>query len=197
MKKVLVIGGYSEYGPAVIQHLLERDIEVVSFDRIRMPQDYPGYDGDDKPKVTRFLGDVRDAVAVNEAVTISDGVIHLGSLSDPVSGLLDQSSALAEYNLLGTLNVFQAIRFQVKRCVYLVPDSMFEASALAFKFNDEVNTEIAVVKLLPWKENGIALIRQASGIAEGIVNCLLSDHFQFDIPFSFAVSAPQLQEATT
>lgn len=197
MKKVLVIGGYSQYGPAVIQHLLEKGIEVVGFDRLRMPQDYPGYEGEDRPKVTRFLGDVRDAVAVNEALSIADGVIHLGSMDDPAAGFLDQASALAEYNLIGTLNVFQACRFQVKRCVYLVPNSHFEASELAFQFNAEADTEIAVVKeyagALDFPDR--ALSRE--DIARGIVEYLLADHFQYQEPFTFVVSAPQLQEATT
>lgn len=177
--KVAVLGSESwPIGRAVTLKLKERDFQVVCFDRLRMPRDYPGYAGEDAPTVQRFLGDVRDSVAVSEVVSIADAVIHLASVDDNEKTEDDPSVAI-ETNLIGSLNVFQACRLHVRRCSYLVPFSLYSGVELAYLFNRKHDAEIAVVLPAP----GYDPLEVADLMIEGI----LSDHFTYDQPLTPAI----------
>ncbi len=147
--KVLVTGANGFIGGHVIDRLLELGHTAIAFDH-RNP--YPKRAG-----VDQFLGDTRDSTAVHEAVGIADGVIHL-------SGVLGTSETIAnplpsiETNVMGGLNVFQAIRAYRKRAVYITVGNYWftnsysitktTAEQLAWMFNQEHHTEIAVVRAL-------------------------------------------------
>ena len=147
--KVLVTGANGFIGGHVVDALIERGHTVIAFDH---RQAYPKRAG-----VEQFLGDTRDSTAVHEAVGVSDGVIHL-------SGVLGTSETIAnpqpsiETNIIGGLNVFQAIRAYRKRAVYITVGNYWftnsysitktTAEQLAWMFNKEHGTEIAVVRAL-------------------------------------------------
>lgn len=140
MKRVLVTGGNGFIGNAVRLNLGRRGIEAVSFDRTR--------DAD-------FLGDVRDRGAVYEAIYNVDGVIHLAAILG-TQETFNRTREVAENNILGSLNVFDACRDLRKRAVYIAvgnhwmnnPYSITKTAAerFALMYNAEMRTEIAVVR---------------------------------------------------
>jgi UDP-glucose 4-epimerase len=101
MHKVLVTGGHGFIAGHVIDCLLAENIEVLAFDH--------HHDALSKYKdgVDVFLGDVRDANAVTEAVAHADGVIHLAAVLGTAETIFHPLPS-AEINILGSLNVFEA-----------------------------------------------------------------------------------------
>lgn len=138
--KVLVTGGSGFIGSHVRDVLRCRGCEVVSMDRAGP---------------TDFLGDVRDADAVSEAVQNADGVIHLAGVLGTQETVQNPSPAVTT-NILGSLNVFEACARHRKRSVYIAvgnhwmlnPYSISKTCAerFALMYNAERGTEIAVVR---------------------------------------------------
>lgn len=147
--KVLVTGASGFIGGWVVDALLAQGDTVLAFDHL---QRFPTRAG-----VEQFIGDTRDSVAVHEAVGACDGVIHL-------SGVLGTSETInnplpsVETNIIGGLNVFQAIRAYKRRAVYITVGNYWftnsysitktTAEQLAWMYNREHQTEIAVVRAL-------------------------------------------------
>jgi len=121
-KKVLVTGGAGFIGRATVQELLRRDYEVIVFDHAGSwpPAQYEertitggdGFGGEGQvvtlvrmPEV--FMGDIRDATAVNEAMSHADAWIHLGGVLGTQETILNPLPA-AETNVMGGLNILQA-----------------------------------------------------------------------------------------
>lgn len=99
--KTLVTGGLGFIGQAVCHDLLLHGHTVTVFDRTR-----------DKawaiPDRTEFyLGDIRDATAVTEAVAHSDAVIHLAGVLGTQETVNNPRPA-AETNVFGGLNMLEA-----------------------------------------------------------------------------------------
>jgi nucleoside-diphosphate-sugar epimerase len=65
----LVTGGAGFLGINLVRHLLERGDRVTSLDRT--PFDYP-----ERPRIREVRGDIRDPVAVRDAMTGVDVVVH-------------------------------------------------------------------------------------------------------------------------
>lgn len=148
MLRVLVTGASGFIASHTVDALLARGHDVLSFDhRQALP----------RPGVDQFLGDVRDATAVSEAVAICDGVIHLAGVLG-TSETIENPVPSIETNIRGSLNVFQAIRQYKRRGVYITVGNYWflnsysitktAAEALAWMFNREHGTEIAVVRAL-------------------------------------------------
>lgn len=96
MKRVLVTGGSGFIGGYVTDRLVERGYEPVVFDHIRRGSVHEV-----------FLGDIRDEVAVNEAVAHAEGVIHLGGVLGTQETIANPRPA-AYTNVIGGLNVLEA-----------------------------------------------------------------------------------------
>lgn len=96
MKRVLVTGGAGFIGGYVCDELYRRGYEVVVLDHIRRHSPYEV-----------FLGDIRDEVAVNEAVAHAEGVIHLGGVLGTQETIANPRPA-AHTNVIGGLNVLEA-----------------------------------------------------------------------------------------
>ncbi len=137
---ILVTGGNGFLGKAVGQNLSKRGHTAIVFDR-KSPTD--------------ILGDIKDAEAVNEAVYNTDAVIHLAGLLGTAE-LTNNPRLAAEVNILGTLNVFEAIREHKKRAVYITLGNHFmnntysitksTSERFALMFNKEHHTDIRVVR---------------------------------------------------
>lgn len=98
MKTVLVTGGNGFIGGYVIEELNARGYDVAVLDtRHRVPV----------APAKVVLGDIRDPVAITEAVAHADGVIHLAGVLGTQETISNPRPA-AETNILGGLNVFEA-----------------------------------------------------------------------------------------
>lgn len=146
MKKVLVTGGQGFIGSHVVERLLARGCSVVIFDRHAKKIDRPG--------VENFVGDLRDRNAVDQAVFAVDGVIHLGGILGTAE-TLQHIPETVDVNILGTLNVFEAIKKYKKPCVYITLPDVWQnpyaitkktAKDFAFLYNREFGTKINVVR---------------------------------------------------
>lgn len=145
--RVLVTGGRGFIGSYVCQALERRGIEVLILDRRSDPSNV-------RPSM---FGDVRNATDVSEAVAFSDGVIHLAGVLGTAETINNPWPAV-EVNIQGSLNIFQACRQHGKRCAYITVGNHWmnnsysitktTAERLAWMFNREHGTEIAVVRAL-------------------------------------------------
>jgi UDP-glucose 4-epimerase len=95
--KVLVTGGAGFIGGYVVERLAECGHDPVIFDH---------YDRGDYPCPV-FLGDVRDATAVTEAMAQVEGWIHLAAVLGTQETIHNPRPA-AESNLMGGLNMLEA-----------------------------------------------------------------------------------------
>jgi len=142
--RVLVSGANGFIGSHTVDRLTQLGHTPLRFDR---------YNADP----TTILGDVRDPSAVSEAVAVSDGVIHCAGVLGTAE-TIDNPWPAVETNIQGSLNVFQACRQYKKRCVYITVGNFWmlnsysitktTAEHLAWMFNKEHGTEIAVVRAL-------------------------------------------------
>ena len=96
MKTVLVTGGNGFIGRYVTDELLVRGYDVTVLDTRGRPSNG-----------SVVLGDVRDPVAVGEAISHCDGVIHLAGLLGTAEMIANPRPAV-EVNIGGALNVFEA-----------------------------------------------------------------------------------------
>lgn len=101
MKKVLVTGGMGFIGRYVVEELQHKNYIPVIFDhQRRLQHEYP-------LNVEVFLGDVRDDVAIVEAMAHVDGWIHLAAVLGTQETIKNPRPA-ALSNLMGGLNVLEA-----------------------------------------------------------------------------------------
>ena len=140
---ILVTGGAGFIGKYVVENLQKNGYEPLVFDRTG------------KGDTQIFLGDTTDFSAVNEAVAISDGVIHLAGVLGTAETVGEPRPSI-DANIYGSLNVFQACRNYKKKCVYITVGNWWmnnsysitkdTAARFAYMFNKEHGTEIAVVR---------------------------------------------------
>lgn len=148
-KKVLVTGGSGFIGTYVVEKLIEYGITPVIFDHAKHINI--------NPKAEIFIGDIKNATDVSEAVAITDGVIHLAGVLG-TSETIENPTPSAETNIFGGLNVFKACRFYDKRCTYISVGNYWmnnsysitkdSVERFAWMFNRELGTKIAVVRAL-------------------------------------------------
>lgn len=151
--RVLVTGCAGFIAGHVIDQLAERGDTVLGLDHLdRGDKEHWGPLGHDY-----MLGDVRDSVAVSEAVARVDAVMHLAGVLGTAETVNDPRPAI-ETNIMGGLNVFQAMRAHGKAGVYIAVGNHWmnnsysitktTAERFALMFNREHETRIAVVRAL-------------------------------------------------
>ena len=138
--RVLVTGGTGFIGKYVCENLRDRDIEPVTFG---------------VTKECDVLGDIRDASAVDLAVSTTDAVMHLAGVLGTAETVQDPTPAV-DVNIKGGLNVFQAIRRYQVPAVNIAaanhwmynPYSITKKAAERFALmaNKEWGTRIAMVR---------------------------------------------------
>jgi len=97
VKHVLVTGGAGFIGSYVVADLVSKGYEVTVLDSR----------GRRLPGAVTILGDIRDEVAVGEAVAHAEGIIHLAGVLGTAEMIANPRPAI-EVNVLGALNVFEA-----------------------------------------------------------------------------------------
>lgn len=102
LTKVLVTGGSGFIGSYVVDRLLADGLDVVVFDR-----SVDAASRNPERRVTHFLGDIRDEVAVTEAMAHVDGFIHLAGVLGTQETIGNPKPAIMT-NLTGALNVLEA-----------------------------------------------------------------------------------------
>jgi len=144
MKKILVTGGAGFIGSHVCDNLIERGYEVLTFDRHLI-----------YGKADTLIGDIKDFEAVYDAVSKCDGVIHLAGRLGTAETIKTPLSSV-EVNIIGSLNVFEAVKQLNKKAVYISVGNYFmnnaysitknTAERFALMYNKEFGTQIAVVR---------------------------------------------------
>lgn len=105
----LVTGGTGFFGTAMAWRLIHEGIRPILFDKA--PIDDPGLVG----KVDYIQGDVRDAAAVDAAVSKCVAVVHAAAALP-----LESAKDIWDVTVLGTENVFaSALKHGVKKCVHI------------------------------------------------------------------------------
>lgn len=147
MKDILVTGANGFIGSHVVELLPIFNCNPIIFDRFRK--------NGTSEKYSNFLGDIRNHTAVSEAVSISDGVIHLAGVLGTAETISNPIPSI-DTNVYGSLNVFQACKQYDKKCVYISVGNHWmnnsysitksTAERFAWMFNRELDTKIAVVR---------------------------------------------------
>lgn len=145
--KVLVTGGSGFIGSHVVDRLAELGYSPVIFDRR----------GWLRPNAETMLGDIRDATAITEAAAHVDGIIHLAGVLGTQETISNPYPA-AETNILGGINVLQAIRQYELPATYICVGNYWMNNSysitkttterFAQMFNKELGTQVAVVRAL-------------------------------------------------
>lgn len=113
-KKVLITGAGGFIASQLLENLVLLGAEVKAFVRYNSRND-PGLLSFAPPEVLSQIeiisGDLRDSLAVRQAVSGNEMIFHLGALiAIPYSYLHPQE--VIETNILGTMNVLSAARFE-------------------------------------------------------------------------------------
>ncbi len=108
-KTVLITGGTGTFGTAMVRHLLDhtkvRRVIVFSRDEYKQSQMVHQFEND--PRLSFFLGDIRDPVRLQRAFNRVDIVIHAAALKQ-VPALEYNPTEAIETNIIGTKNVIDA-----------------------------------------------------------------------------------------
>lgn len=119
---LLITGGTGSFGNAVLRRLLGsglREIRILSRDEKKQDDIRKRYAND---KLKFYIGDVRDAQSVTNAVRGADFIFHAAALKQVPSCEFHPLEAV-KTNVLGTENVLEAaIQCGVKRVVVLSTD---------------------------------------------------------------------------
>ena len=108
MNKVLITGGCGFIGSHLCEFLLQKNYEIIAFDRYNSNNDWGWLENSDcKNDINVILGDIRDYDSVFKAMKGCDVVYHLAALIGiPYSYL--SPSAYIKTNIEGTYNVLEA-----------------------------------------------------------------------------------------
>jgi UDP-N-acetylglucosamine 4,6-dehydratase/5-epimerase len=108
-KSVLVTGGTGTFGRAMVRHLLDNTgvAKVIVFSRDEYKQSQMAHDFKNDPRLSFFLGDVRDATRLHRAFNHIDIVIHAAALKQ-VPALEYNPTEAVDTNITGTKNVIEA-----------------------------------------------------------------------------------------
>ena len=123
MKKLLITGGTGSFGTAFLKKAVANNefLEMRIFSRDEKKQDDLRKSLND-PRVKFYIGDVRDASSVSQAVKGVDFIFHAAALKQVPSCEFFPLEAI-KTNVLGTENVLSAAEtFEVKKVVILSTD---------------------------------------------------------------------------
>ena len=120
---LLITGGTGSFGHAVLDRFLDTDVrEIRIFSRDEKKQDDMRTEYGNNPKIKFYIGDVRDAGSVKNAMHGVDYIFHAAALKQVPSCEFFPLEA-AKTNIFGTDNVLSAaIEYGVKKIICLSTD---------------------------------------------------------------------------
>ena len=146
--KILITGGAGFIGSYVVEKCIERGHEPIIFDHYNRQEEYP---------CPVILGDVRDEVAVTEAMAHVDAWIHLAAVLG-TQETIDNPRPAAQSNLMGGLNMLAAAKQYNLPGTYIGvgnhwmnnPYSITKTMIERFvnMYNKEHNTKINIVRAM-------------------------------------------------
>lgn len=146
--KVLVTGGAGFIGSYTVESLIAKGHEPIIFDHYNRQEQYP---------CPVILGDVRDDVAVTEAMAHVEGWIHLAAVLGTQETVYNPRPA-AQSNLMGGLNILEAASQYNLPGVYIgvgnhwmnntysITKTMIER--FISMYNKERNTKVNIVRAM-------------------------------------------------
>ena len=165
-KVLLITGGTGSFGNAVLKRFLDSDLkEIRIFSRDEKKQDVmrKKYNND---KLKFYIGDVRDAHSVQEAMKGVDYVFHAAALKQVPSCEFFPLQAV-QTNIIGTGNVLDAaIENKVKKVIVLSTDkAAYPINAMGM--SKALMEKVAVAKGRNVGENGTIICRTRYGNVMG------------------------------
>ena len=165
-KVLLITGGTGSFGNAVLKRFLNSDLkEIRIFSRDEKKQDdmRKKYNND---KLKFYIGDVRDAHSVQEAMKGVDYVFHAAALKQVPSCEFFPLQAV-QTNIIGTGNVLDAaIENKVKKVIVLSTDkAAYPINAMGM--SKALMEKVAVAKGRNVGENGTIICRTRYGNVMG------------------------------
>lgn len=165
-KVLLITGGTGSFGNAVLKRFLNSDLkEIRIFSRDEKKQDdmRKKYNND---KLKFYIGDVRDAHSVQEAMKGLDYVFHAAALKQVPSCEFFPLQAV-QTNIIGTGNVLDAaIENKVKKVIVLSTDkAAYPINAMGM--SKALMEKVAVAKGRNVGENGTIICRTRYGNVMG------------------------------
>jgi UDP-glucose 4-epimerase len=155
-KRVLVTGGSGFIGCNVVEKLAKLGHDVIIYDRVPPKKWAIDLDNQDHlpGNISYRGGDTRNREDVFDAVMNSDYTLHLAGLLGTHETMFAISET-TECNVMGSLNVFEAIRMSGKKAAYITLGNDWEnpytisktcSARYALMFNREFNTKISVIR---------------------------------------------------
>lgn len=154
MAKILVTGGFGFIGSHLIDNLISKGHKIVVFERKYEEEKIKEYNW--KPEDVSFrLGDLKDRDAVFDAVYNTDITVNLAGLLGTAE-MVNNPLPAVETNIIGAINVFDAIRMHKKRGMQIAvgnywmnnPYSITKNTAerFALMYNKEHGTDIRICR---------------------------------------------------
>lgn len=147
--KIFVTGGNGFIGSHVVDNLLKKGHKVTVFTRYK---ENPPLWGN---KVSYYLGDIKDAEAIFDAVSQHDGVINLAGILG-TSEMVNSPKESVEVNIYGAINIYEAIKkFKIPTVQITVGNytwnnsyaiTKYTSERFAHMYNKEFGTQISVVR---------------------------------------------------
>ncbi len=151
--KILITGGQGFIGCHLVDNFLSKGHVVTIFDRHYEEKKWEKYGW--KNKVIFQLGDLKDRESVFDAVYHNDIVVNLGGLLG-TQEMINNPIPAIEVNILGALNVFDAIRMHKKRGFQIAVGNHWmnnsysitktTAERFALMYNKEHGTDIRICR---------------------------------------------------
>ena len=125
MTKLLVTGGAGFIGSNFVHHLMAHtDARVTVLDKMTYAASSESLDGLPDGRVELVVGDVADAMLVDELVRDHDAVVHYAAESHNDNSL-DDPSPFVQTNLIGTYSLLEAVRKHETRYHHISTDEVY------------------------------------------------------------------------
>lgn len=126
--KILVTGGAGFIGSNFIRHVLSlnKNYSIVNYDKLTYAGNLANLESvAGNPNYSFYRGDICDAVAVEEAMTGCDGVVHFAAESHVDRSIYEPSAAI-QTNVTGTFVMLQVARkVNIGRFVHISTDEVY------------------------------------------------------------------------